>query len=70
MSAPASWSLRRSTAATAVLPDRKPGRCDKSRRSLGAKWMWARFSFPTLYFASRPSRRMLGTKFTFVPWSP
>eukprot|EP00969_Alexandrium_andersonii_P333491 14738896-Alexandrium_andersonii.AAC.1 len=61
MSAPAAWSLRRSTAATAVLPDRKPGRCDKSRRIWGTKWMWVRFSFPTLYFVSSPSRRMFGT---------
>eukprot|EP00969_Alexandrium_andersonii_P085654 3776536-Alexandrium_andersonii.AAC.1 len=66
MSAPASWSLRRSTATMAVLPDRKPGCCVKSRRSLGTEWMWARFSSPTFYFASRPSRRMLGAKFTFV----
>eukprot|EP00969_Alexandrium_andersonii_P134428 5947450-Alexandrium_andersonii.AAC.1 len=60
MSAPASWSLRRSTATMAVLPDRRPGCCVKSRRSRGARWMWARFSFPALYCVSRPSRRMLG----------
>eukprot|EP00969_Alexandrium_andersonii_P162535 7184487-Alexandrium_andersonii.AAC.1 len=54
----------------AVLPGRKPACCATSRRICGTKWTWARVSFPTLYFVSRPSRRMLGAKFTLVPWSP
>eukprot|EP00969_Alexandrium_andersonii_P279269 12343856-Alexandrium_andersonii.AAC.1 len=61
MSAPSSWSFARSTATTAVLPDLNPTCCVTSRRICGTKWMQQRFSFPTLYFASRPSRRMLGT---------
>eukprot|EP00969_Alexandrium_andersonii_P005150 223706-Alexandrium_andersonii.AAC.1 len=64
MVVPAAWRAAKSTAATAELPWRKPGWSVRSGCTLGTRWTWVLFSLPTLYLASSPSLRMLGTKFS------
>eukprot|EP00969_Alexandrium_andersonii_P360936 15456478-Alexandrium_andersonii.AAC.1 len=47
-SAPSSCSLARSTDMTAVLPALSPACSVTSRRTCGTRWIWHRFSRPTL----------------------